>query len=221
MDKRIERMLLGCALAVSLGCAPVSAHAHEGGCDITYTGEQSEFITAGSELFSSVENGLPGDTFSGRLTMTNESESPCEFFIAVKDVVAKGPDDALDRIALAITEAKDAVVFDGALSAADGAEPIGSGVVQPGESVQAVYDIVIPPELTSEYADTEVGMNVAVSVVEHSDDAGATVEEQSQGASLAKTGDSMLWLPLAFAVTGAATIGGCAVMVRRRGWRWR
>lgn len=220
MNERVIRALLGCALAAGLGCGAASAYAQGEACEVVYRGDEGEVVVPGADLFSHVENGLPGDTFSGRLVIRNESDVPCEFFMVTKDVKANGPEDMLDRIAFMIMRDDDDVLFDDALSKADQGEPIDLGLVEPGSSVEADHVVVIPPELTSEYADAAVGMNVAVTAVERPEDnAEARMEGDEGGAGLAKTGDGLAWLPFALAGAGLVTIGGCAVAIRERGWR--
>ena len=131
--RAFARALLGCAMVGCLGCGASGAHAQEGAYEMTYEGGESEIIAAGSALFSQAENGLPGDTFTGYASIENESGGPCEFFTAMRDVVADGPEDMLERIAFTVVADGDSVIFDGSLSDAAGAEPISLGVVDPGE----------------------------------------------------------------------------------------
>lgn len=221
--------LIGMVLAATLVSGPACALAGGGEVSLSYTGSSSEMTAAGSELFSRDENGLPGDTFTGRIVVVNDSEEVTEFFTSAKDVTAKGPDDTLDRIGFTVSESSEAVLFDGTLSEAEDAEPLSLGLVEPGDTVEVDYEVRIPTELTSEYADTVVGLNVGIAAVEVPEEPVATpasadpVEQEAQGTKLGKTGDDAFWLPAALMAGAGALIVGC--IVARRGLalfrRWR
>lgn len=203
-------LLAVAAMGWSVPCALADEEVHR----LSYDGTQSELVASGADLFSQVDTGMPGDTFAGSLTVANESAELCELFVATRDVVANGPDDALERIAYTIVGAEDEVIFDGALGAASATEPISAGTVEPGSSARLDYAVIIPPDLTNEYADMEVGLNVAVSVVERSEgDEEALV---GQGTVLGKTGDGLPWAVVVFACSGAVIVGCCVAVMRRR-----
>lgn len=220
--RAFARALLGCAMVGCLGCGASGAHAQEGAYEMTYEGGESEIIAAGSALFSQAENGLPGDTFTGYASIENESGGPCEFFTAMRDVVADGPEDMLERIAFTVVADGDSVIFDGSLSDAAGAEPISLGVVDPGENRQVEYAVIIPPELTSEYADASVGLNVAVSAREQPLTVTSAAKEPATGAAaLGKTGDEARWILGASVGVGLLALGGYAMLGGRMGMRRR
>lgn len=218
------RALLGCAMVGCLGCGALSAHAREGVHEVTYEGGEGEFLVAGSALFSQADNGLPGDTFTGYASIENEGGEPCEFFTAMRDVVADGPEDMLERIAFTVVADGDSVIFDGSLSDAARADPISLGMVDAGGNRQVEYAVIIPPELTSEYADASVGLNVAVSARERPLTAasdGDAVEPAKGAIALGKTGDATCWLLGASAGAGLIALGGCAMLAGRKGMRRR
>lgn len=225
MKKRIRAVaLMVCAAMMALGAYAPLAQAGEPLGDIVYTGTKNEFVAAGSEVFSQVDNGLPGDVFAGKVTVTNASEGPCEVFACARDVVASGPEDLLERIPLTV-KASGNVAYEGALAEASAAEPVSLGVLQVGQTLDMDCMAVIPSELTNEYADAAVGMNMVVTVEDR--EAGGSTGlvptgpngSGSTGAGLVHAGDALCaGLLILGTLAAAGAVIWCAWKRRMRMW---
>lgn len=208
MERCKQRAAVSVLLLALCLVGPVSsAYADANALEVRYTGAEDTQVVAGSELFAHVENGLPGDVFVGSMSIVNESDDACEVFVRLQNVVAEGPDDMLDRIPFTL-EAAGETVFQGVLSDTEGAEPISLGFVEAGDAVDVECAAVIPSELTSEYADATVGMNVAVGMRAHGEEnplvaTGAPLQSASQGAALVQAGDKASAAPLVLLVAAA------------------
>lgn len=210
--KNIMRMLARGMLAAGLLMAPELAYGDEPGT-IVYTGAESEFVLSGRDLFLREDSGLPGDVYTGGLSIVNESENTRDAFLRIQDVRANGPDDMLERIPIMVSSAAEPV-FEGFLAEAERTGAIALGAVPSGETMGVECMIGIPTELTSEYADTAVSLDVAVVLPEQERDMPAPT-----GASLGKTGDMPAVVP--FVVGACATFGAviwCAWKRRIRMW---
>lgn len=215
--KRCSMPLILLAALCFAGAVPM-AHADTGTLEVRYTGSDEEQVIAGAELFSHVDNGLPGDVFVGSLNVVNASPDTCEVSVYAQDVKAKGPEDMLDRIPFTI-EAGGTTVFNGVLTDMESAESIDLGSVGSGEIMAVNCTAAIPSELTSEYADAAVGLSMAVGLHGYDDGTALVSTGASQGANIVHAGDMLSIAPfvLGTAVAAGAVIW-CAWKRRIRMW---
>lgn len=133
-----------------------SVGAPEATYELVYHGPESGFSPDGADLFAHFGTLVPGEKRAGVVTIANESDATCDFYLHTNQNIASSradAEDALSLIELAIASAASGeTLYEGDLRAAELAGGIFLGTVDPGERIELDFAVSVPAELGNEFA---------------------------------------------------------------------
>lgn len=134
-----------------------------------YTGD----VEPDGDLFANFNKVLPGNEFYGMLKIINKSDVGTDVNFTYTDESHYNKDEAkdfLDKVEITITKSGGEEIYSGPLAINNEPEKIFLGAYYPGDEATLMYHLVVPEELTNEYALSEVDIKWVFDISQVADD---------------------------------------------------
>lgn len=146
----MKETIAAVAVTLALTCTP--AYAQDTATAIRFDGQS--FEPPSSDLFGGRASLSPGDTFSTRISIENDSDRVQVFFLSLEDPESLSAKEQtlLEAATLTVESAGSGILYEGPLSATNLREGIELDACDQGKSIELRVEISAPQELDNSFA---------------------------------------------------------------------
>ena len=143
----VNNALTAVAMSLVLTCTPAFASEEE----VTISFDGGDFSTASPDLFQGKADLSPGDVFSTKIALVNESSQPQLFLLSleVPDILSAEGQTLLEAAELTVAASDGYLYYEGPLAGNVLANSIELEVCEPGETVDLDVKVSVPSDLVN------------------------------------------------------------------------